>query len=105
MSDSSASCLRPPCCEKNRFIWGGATMTFCQCLRRLCAIGVVLFSATAGPLHAEDPHLSDQLIGFSELRTNLPGGRHANVQTMRAVVARRDGTGRTVLAEDLAREA
>src|SRR5262249_39141003 len=47
----------------------------------------------------------DRLIGYSELRTNLPGGRHVNVKTMRAVVVKADGTGRRVLAEELTREA
>lgn len=31
------------------------------------------------------------LIGFTKLRTNLPGGRHANVQTQRAMVMRAGG--------------
>jgi TolB protein len=44
----------------------------------------------------------DQLIGYTELRTDLPGGRHANVRTMRAVVVRADGTGRRPVADDLA---
>ncbi len=44
------------------------------------------------------------LIGFTELRTNLPGGRHANVRTMRAVVVCMDGTGRKPIAEELANE-
>jgi Tol biopolymer transport system component len=46
----------------------------------------------------------DGLIGFTELSTNLPGGRHANVATMRARVVRADGAGRRDVAEDLARE-
>jgi TolB protein len=46
----------------------------------------------------------DLLIGFTEFRTNLPGGRYVNVATMRAVVIKADGTGRRVLAEDLTRE-
>jgi TolB protein len=44
------------------------------------------------------------LIGHTELRTDLPGGRHANVRTMRAAVVRSDGTGRKLLAEELANE-
>jgi Tol biopolymer transport system component len=48
--------------------------------------------------------LPDFLIGYTEFRTNLPGGRHANVTTMRAVVVKADGTGRRVLAEDLTRQ-
>ncbi|HEV3237431.1 MAG TPA: hypothetical protein VGZ25_10610 [Gemmataceae bacterium] len=44
------------------------------------------------------------LIGYTELKTNLPGGRHANVRTMRAVVVNADGSGRRLLAEDLSKE-
>src|SRR6516162_10928385 len=47
----------------------------------------------------------DLLIGYTEHRTNLPGGRHANVKTRRAVVVKADGTGRRVLAEELTRQA
>jgi Tol biopolymer transport system component len=46
----------------------------------------------------------DRLIGYSELRTDLPGGRYVNQATMRAVVVKADGTGRRVLAEELTRE-
>jgi Tol biopolymer transport system component len=46
----------------------------------------------------------DLLIGCTELRTDLPGGRHVNVKTMRAAVVKADGTGRRVLAEDLTKE-
>jgi TolB protein len=41
------------------------------------------------------------LIGFTELQTNLPGGRHANVRTMRAVIANVDGSNRRHLGDDL----
>lgn len=44
-------------------------------------------------------------IGYTELRTDRPGGRHANVHTMRASVVRADGTGRKVVGEELAKEA
>lgn len=43
-------------------------------------------------------------IGYSELRTDLPGGRHANTRTMRAAVVRADGTGRKPVGEELAKE-
>src|SRR5262249_27364670 len=46
----------------------------------------------------------DALIGYTELHTDLPGGRYVNVATMRAVVLKADGTGRRVLAEDLTGE-
>ncbi len=44
------------------------------------------------------------LVGFTELRTNLVGGRHANVRTMRAVVVCADGTGHKPIADELADE-
>lgn len=50
----------------------------------------------------EKPPLHDVQIGYSELRTNLPGGRHANVRTMRAVVANGDGTHPRKVAAGLA---
>jgi Tol biopolymer transport system component len=47
---------------------------------------------------------SAQDIGYTELRTNLPGGRHANVRTMRTMVVNADGSQRRALAADLADE-
>ena len=41
----------------------------------------------------------------TEFRTDLPGGRRANVKTRRAVVVKADRTGRRVLAEELTRKA
>jgi Tol biopolymer transport system component len=55
-------------------------------------------------LPAAAPAWPVSLIGYTELRTNLPGGRHANVVTMRAVVVKADGTARCVLVEDLTRQ-
>ena len=45
----------------------------------------------------------DLLIGYTQFRTDLPGGRHVNVWTMRAAVVKADGTGRRLLAEELTR--
>jgi hypothetical protein len=53
----------------------------------------------------QDDTPPDALIGYTEFRTDLPGGRHANVKTRRAVVVKADGTGRRVLAEELTRVA
>src|SRR5262249_53761527 len=58
-----------------------------------------------GFLRAADDKPPDLLIGYTEFRTDLPGGRHANVKTRRAVIVKADGTGRRVLAEELTREA
>ncbi|MGE3316288.1 MAG: hypothetical protein AB7O26_14320, partial [Planctomycetaceae bacterium] len=44
------------------------------------------------------------LVGYTELRTNLPGGRHANEVTMRAVIARADGSERRQIAPELSKE-
>lgn len=43
-------------------------------------------------------------IGFTEFQTNRPGGRHANLITMRARVVRADGKRSRQLASELARE-
>src|SRR5215468_268349 len=65
-------------------------------------------AATLGPgfLRAADAddNPPDLLIGYTEYRTDLPGGRHVNVKTMRAVVIKANGTGRRVLTEDLTKE-
>jgi TolB protein len=42
-------------------------------------------------------------VGYTELRTDRPGGRQVNVVTMRAMLVRADGTGRRTLAPELAR--
>jgi len=41
------------------------------------------------------------MIGYSEFRTNLPGGLTANRYTTRAYLVNDDGTGRRILAEEL----
>ena len=64
----------------------------------------LLLAAAVSASAAADPPRAQALVGYTEFRTDLPGGRHANVATMRAVVVRADGTGRRVLAEELARD-
>lgn len=64
------------------------------------ALSVLLISCVT-LLHAAEPDWPDRLIGCTEFRTNLPGGRHANVVTMRATIRKADGTGRKVLGEEL----
>jgi TolB protein len=66
-------------------------------------IPLALLFAYTMPVLADEPAWPTQLIGYTELRTNLPGGRHANVRTMRATVVKADGTGRRLLGEELAR--
>jgi Tol biopolymer transport system component len=62
----------------------------------------VLVAAMAA--HAAEPKGPAALLGYTEFRTDLPAGRHANVATMRAAIVRADGTGRRLLVEELARE-
>jgi TolB protein len=65
---------------------------------------VVLVLGIASVMVVQPRTANDGLIGYTELRTDLPGGRHANFSTMRAVVVKADGTGRRILAEELTRE-
>lgn len=48
-----------------------------------------------------DASAAPRLIGYTELQTNLPGGRHANVRTMRATVIATDGSGRRTIGDEL----
>jgi hypothetical protein len=67
-----------------------------------CLIALpALLGASFADLQADEPLPSDRRIGYTEFRTNLPGGRHANVRTMRAVTVKADGTGRQLVAQDL----
>ena len=54
---------------------------------------------------ADDSSVKLPLVGYNEHRTNLPGGRHANVSTNRAMVVKADGTERRRLAGELVNEA
>ena len=63
----------------------------------LRCLSVTLVAAfPAGALRASPPPepVPDLLIGYTEHRTDLPGGRYVNSRTRRAVVVRADGTGR-----------
>jgi TolB protein len=54
------------------------------------------------PTSADDPPGSQPLIGYTQHRTNLPGGRHANVCTSRAMLVRADGTQLQTIGSELA---
>jgi len=64
----------------------------------ILSINVVL----AGHTLTDKPTSEQPLIGYTELQTNLLGGRHANVRTMRATVVRADGSGHARIADELA---
>ena len=67
-------------------------------MRRLLLTLLVL--AATG--NAADCLFAQERIGYTEFRTNLPGGRHANVSTMQAMVVQVDGSGRRSLGKELA---
>ncbi|MDB5390168.1 MAG: translocation protein TolB, partial [Planctomycetaceae bacterium] len=71
--------------------------------QRICLTFACLYAGLVCPVFAAEPNV-ERLIGYTELQTNLPGGRHANVRTMRAMVVSVAGTGRRRLAEELANE-
>ncbi len=66
-------------------------------------LGTLFTLSVCADAQASDP-AEFPLIGYTELRTNLPGGRFANVRTMRAVVVNSDGAGRRLLVEKLTKE-
>jgi hypothetical protein len=65
-------------------------MHFMRCL----PLVVVADALTPGTPRSSPPvePPPDLLIGYTEFRTDLPGGRYVNVATMRAVVIKADGT-------------
>lgn len=68
---------------------------------RLVAVALIL-ACTQSDGRAADAPFPTTWIGYTELRTDLPGGRHANVRTMRAALVQADGTARRLLADELA---
>ncbi len=53
-------------------------------------------------LSAAEPTVPELRIGYTEFQTNLTGGRHYNIRTMRACVVSSTGAGRQVVAPELA---
>lgn len=64
----------------------------------LVLLGIVGHAAPQRAVPAE------RWIGYTAFRTDLPGGRHANVRTMRAAVVQADGTAQHLIAAELADE-
>ena len=69
-------------------------------IRKLTVLAVLL--SFAGIVKPAEPDRPKQLIGYTGLRTNLSGGRHSNVRTMRAAVVDADGLEHRTIAADLA---
>jgi TolB protein len=67
-------------------------------------IALLGFIATSPACAGDEPPRMNSLIGYTALRTDLPGGRHTNVATMRAAVVGLDGNGQRFIAEGLSRE-
>jgi TolB protein len=66
-----------------------------------CVIVASALALLAGTIIADRDTEPRWLIGYTELRTNLPGGRAANIFTARAFVVNADGTGRREVAPQL----
>jgi TolB protein len=75
-------------------------------MTRFLLIAVFVIAATVhrNRAFADPPATASRqpLIGYTTFRTNLPGGRHANVRTMRAAVVSADGSGQRPIAAELA---
>lgn len=71
--------------------------------RQLLACAGAGLAGAALPAHARPrtPAPPRDLLGYTEYRCNLAGGRHANVITMRAFLVRCDGTGRRPIGASL----
>ena len=67
------------------------------------ALTALLF-VLLNPVPAVAADRPSQFIGYTEFQCSQPGGRHANVRTMRASVVKADGTGSRRIAAELADE-
>jgi TolB protein len=74
-------------------------MSFWQ--RVLLRASSLLIAISFSVLFVQGESFPQGYIGYTELRTNLPGGRQANVKTMQAIVIKADGTDRRVLIPSL----
>lgn len=63
---------------------------------------VVILVTGCGLCTADEPNdRREKLVGYTLLQAALPGGRHANVRTMRAMISRIDGTHPRLIGESL----
>lgn len=67
---------------------------------RLLLPAALLLTCLSSAL-ADEPSANLPLVGYTEHRTNLPGGRQANVSTNRAMLVRADGTQRRAIGSEL----
>ena len=66
---------------------------------------IVYLLSLCSSVVSQEKNPPDLMIGYNEHRTNLPGGRHPNCSTNRAMVVKADGTQRKPIASELADEA
>ena len=66
---------------------------------------LVLLLLGFSPVRANDEPAAAPLFGYTEFQTNLKGGRHPNVRTMRATIVQQDGSGNRRIAEAAAARA
>ncbi|MBM3969207.1 MAG: hypothetical protein FJ302_05015 [Planctomycetes bacterium] len=71
---------------------------------RFGGVGGLLLWCVCSMAESAEPNRPSVLIGYNEHRTNLPGGRLPNVSTNRAMLVNVDGTGRRLLATEIADE-
>lgn len=70
-------------------------------------VGILLIATAISSICADEKKLSatpKQRIGYTELRTDLPGGRHVNVRTMRAHIIKADGSEKWEIGNELIAE-
>src|SRR3954447_1195586 len=72
------------------------------CSRSVYLAAATFWLTTSHCLYARE--LPKKLIGYTEYRTNLPGGRRVNVATMRAMIVAADGSAAREIAADLRHE-
>ncbi|MFM7592350.1 MAG: hypothetical protein ACKO85_11205, partial [Isosphaeraceae bacterium] len=70
--------------------------------RLACSFCLIFSIFTACLFEAQAQNLPDLELGYTGLRTDLPGGRHNNIRTMRAMLVRADGKGQRLIAQELA---
>lgn len=74
------------------------------CRHCLVCMAVLIVCGCLGGLNsgqADEPQPLRR-IGYTQLSTNLPGGRHANVRTMRAMLVNEDGSDARFLVPEIA---
>ena len=72
---------------------------------RTCCVLIFALFYQLGLSLAQENNPPDLWIGYNEHRTNLPGGRHANCSTNRAMIVKADGTQRRPVAAELVDQA